>query len=138
MGEAPPSENCLRSPPEELLRAVAEFNAGAWFDCHETLEELWAGEKGELRDFYQGVLQIAVALHHWREGNFKGALLLLRTGGEFLQRVGSVCRSLDVKALIRDAGRFRDRLEALGPERRAEAEDLVPRIRLVEGEGNSG
>lgn len=124
---------CGAPPPEELRRGIAEFNAGKWFTSHETLEELWAGEQGELRDFYQGLLQIAVALHHWREGNFKGALLLLGTGGGLLRRVAAICRGVDVAAMIRDAERFRERLEALGPERAAEIPDnLVPRIRLME------
>ena len=64
---------CREEAPAELLKAIEEFNRGDWFQAHETLEELWVGEKGELRDLYQGLLQLAVALHHWRHGNFKGA-----------------------------------------------------------------
>ena len=69
-------DNCTQSPSGELLQAFGEFNRGDWFDCHETLEELWVGSVGEIRDFYQGMLQIAVALHHWRGGNYAGAVLL--------------------------------------------------------------
>ncbi|GAW65337.1 protein of unknown function DUF309 [Geoanaerobacter pelophilus] len=111
---------------------MEEFNRGEWFECHETLEELWVGEKGELRDFYQGVLQIAVALHHWRNGNFKGALILLQGGGECLRRVSSVCLKLDVAQLQKDAARFLDELSALGEERMAEVDPgLVPRLHLL-------
>ncbi|WP_085811798.1 DUF309 domain-containing protein [Geoanaerobacter pelophilus] len=120
------------APPGELVKAVEEFNRGEWFECHETLEELWVGEKGELRDFYQGVLQIAVALHHWRNGNFKGALILLQGGGECLRRVSSVCLKLDVAQLQKDAARFLDELSALGEERMAEVDPgLVPRLHLL-------
>ncbi|BCG48277.1 hypothetical protein GEOBRER4_n3160 [Citrifermentans bremense] len=120
------------APPGELVKAVEEFNRGEWFECHETLEELWVGEKGELRDFYQGVLQIAVALHHWRNGNFKGALILLQGGGECLRRVSSVCLELDVARLQKDAARFLDELSALGEGRMAEVNPgLVPRLHLL-------
>ncbi len=120
------------TPPGELVKAVEEFNRGEWFECHETLEELWVGEKGELRDFYQGVLQIAVALHHWRNGNFKGAIILLQGGGECLRRVSPVCLKLDVARLQKDAARLLDELSALGAERMAELDPgLVPRLHFL-------
>lgn len=119
-------------PPSELVKAVEQFNRGDWFDCHETLEELWVGEKGELRDFYQGVLQIAVALHHWHNGNFKGAVILLRRGGDCLRRVPAVCQQVDVARLREDAAAFLESLSAAGEERMAEVEPgLTPRLHLL-------
>jgi len=109
---------CQDAPPEELLQAIDEFNRGDWFEAHETLEELWVGTKGELRDFYQGMLQLAVALHHWRSGNFKGALTLLKGGGELLSRVEPVCLGVDVAGLRADAGEMLARLSALGEQER--------------------
>jgi uncharacterized protein len=123
---------CEAAVPEELLRAVAEFNRGDWFECHETLEELWVGGKGELREFYQGMLQLAVAQHHWRQGNFKGALILLKGGGDLLSRVAPVCQGVDVEALRAAAGKLHAELSALGEEH---MEELAPRqliqVRLV-------
>ena len=113
--------------PEELLQAIEEFNRGDWFECHETLEELWVGAKGELRDFYQGLLQLAVAQHHWRKGNFKGALILLRGGVELLSRVAPVCQGVDVAALSGAAGALARELSALGEER---MEELAPSFLL--------
>ena len=117
--------------PSELVQAVEQFNRGEWFECHETLEDLWVGETGELRDFYQGVLQIAVALHHWRNGNFKGAVILLQGGGDCLRRVSAVCLQLDVARLRDDAAAFLRSLSAAGEERMAELDPaLVPRLHL--------
>ncbi|HWI40238.1 MAG TPA: DUF309 domain-containing protein, partial [Verrucomicrobiae bacterium] len=45
---------CGETISRELLKALGEFNRGEWFECHETLEELWVGSSGEMRDFYQG------------------------------------------------------------------------------------
>jgi len=113
-------QQCEAVAPEELFQAIEEFNRGDWFECHETLEELWVGAKGELRDFYQGLLQLAVAQHHWRNGNFKGALILLRGGVDLLSRVAPVCQGVDVGALSGSAGTLIQELSALGEGRMEE------------------
>lgn len=124
--------HCDDSPPGELLRAFGEFNRGDWFECHETLEELWVGEEGEVRDFYQGVLQLAVALHHWRKGNFGGAVRLLQGGASYLRRVGPACQRMDVDGLVAATDRMREALTLLGPEQMAELEPaLIPRLRII-------
>jgi hypothetical protein len=123
---------CKDSPPGQLLQGIREFNRREWFECHETVEELWIGSEGELRDFYQGIIQIAVALHHWRNGNFGGAVSLLKGGSGYLHHVSGVCQWVDVATLIADAGRMRDALEQLGKERMAELDQsLIPRIKTV-------
>ncbi len=128
------ARNCDDVPPKELLRAADEFNRGDWFECHETLEELWAEEKGEMRDFYQGILQVAVALHHWKNGNFKGALLLLEEGAKRLRRVRPVCQGVDVGGLVAATDRLREALTDLGAENMAELDpELIPRLRLIAG-----
>jgi len=125
-------ERCQEAAPPELQKAIDEFNSGEWFECHETLEELWVGEQGELRDFYQGLLQIAVALYHWRNGNFKGAVGLLQRGSDCLRRVSSRCREVEVGRLIADAAVMQQALEELGEERMNEVEArLVPRVHRV-------
>jgi predicted metal-dependent hydrolase len=123
---------CNESPPGQLLQAIREFNNREWFECHETVEELWIGEEGEVRDLYQGLIQIAVALHHWRNGNFGGAVSLLRGGAGYLGRVAGQCQWIDVAALIADADRMLAALEELGKER-MEALDpaLIPLIKTV-------
>jgi len=124
------------APPVELLQAINEFNGGAWFECHETLEELWVGAKGELRDFYQGMLQLAVAQHHWRNGNFKGALTLVRGGADLLSRVAPVCQGVDVAGLAAGAGRLHAELSRLGEGRMQElAGDYILEVLLVSPEG---
>ncbi len=127
--------SCQEGPNEELLQAIVEFNRGDWFACHETLEELWVGAKGELRAFYQGTLQIAVALHHWRNGNYRGAQILLKGGSDLLNRVPPVCLGVDVTRLIKDAGALSDELSALGEERMSElSAHLIPMLR-AKGKG---
>ena len=124
--------DCDSSPSGELLQAFGEFNRGDWFDCHETLEELWVGSELEMRWFYQGMLQIAVALHHWRNGNHGGAVSLLTSGVDYLRRVSPVCQRIEVAQLADDADRCRAELVRLGAERMTELPPaLIPKMRLA-------
>jgi predicted metal-dependent hydrolase len=52
---------------------VAQFNDGYYFECHDTLEDVWNGVRGPARDFFQGLIQISVAFHHLSHGNRAGA-----------------------------------------------------------------
>ncbi|EPR42465.1 protein of unknown function DUF309 [Desulfovibrio sp. X2] len=93
-----------RSPKDTLALAVEQFNAGAYFACHETLEELWLAEKEPLRALYQGILQIAVALFHERQGNRRGAVRLLESGMALCTPFSPTAQGLDVAGLLAGAG----------------------------------
>lgn len=124
--------HCEEAPPGQMLLAIRQFNSRQWFECHETLEELWIGEKGEVRDFFQGILQIAVALHHWRNGNYGGAISLLKGGVTLLSHVSDACLWVDVVQLVSDANRMRDVLQELGREKMHELPSaLVPQLHTV-------
>ena len=82
-----------QTPPEPVLddaeraafrQGVDEFNRGLFFECHDTLEDLWSGIRGPSRDFFQGLIQVAVAFHHVSNGNAAGALSMIeRALGRF-------------------------------------------------------
>jgi len=76
---------CDAAPPllneeqrEAFDRGVAEFNAGYYFECHDTLEDMWTGIRGPSRDFFQGLIQVSVAFYHLGGGNLPGAESMLR------------------------------------------------------------
>jgi predicted metal-dependent hydrolase len=59
---------------EDLFRrGVDEFNHGRYFECHDTLEDLWHDTRGKDRLFLQGLIQISVGFYHFFNGNYKGA-----------------------------------------------------------------
>ena len=67
---------------QAFAKGVAQFNDRLYFECHDTLEDLWSGVRGPSRDFFQGLIQVAVAFHHLTRGNLAGAeSLLLRALG---------------------------------------------------------
>jgi predicted metal-dependent hydrolase len=55
------------------LKGIEHFNACDFFESHEVWEEIWQEHFGDSRKFYQGLIQAAVALHHFGNGNIRGA-----------------------------------------------------------------
>ena len=69
-----------------FARGLAEFNDRLFFECHDTLEEIWSGTRGVPRDFFQGLIQVAVGFYHLGNGNRGGARSTLRRSLERLRR----------------------------------------------------
>ncbi len=102
-------------------KGVGEFNARLFFECHDTLEELWAGVRGPSRDFFQGLIQVAVGFHHIGNGNRVGAERLFGRAlkrlegypddyaglalGELRDAVAGWRRALDPQAPVNLSGR---------------------------------
>ena len=61
-----------------FAKGVDEFNRGYFFECHDTLEEMWTGLRGPARDFFQGLIQVSVAFYHLDNGNRAGAASMLQ------------------------------------------------------------
>ena len=66
------------SDDKRWTKGIAQFNAGDYFECHETLESLWMEESGPDRLFLQGLIHLAVGLYHLKSGNRGGALSQLK------------------------------------------------------------
>ncbi len=118
------SGSSAQPAPPELRLAVQQFNAGAYFACHETLEPLWRRARGPRRDLCQGVIQFAVALHHLGRGNRTGAATLLAKAIDHLEHAQGVTTPVDVPGLIREVRRTQGRLRA------QDDASPAPRIRL--------
>ena len=127
------TEDCAAPAPPQLVQAIAEFNAGEFFEQHETLELLWRATPGEIRHLYEGILQVGVGMHHlYKNRNFHGAVVKLDHGIRLLSAFPDVCHGVDVGRLRRDAEAARSRLLALGPEGLAAfPRELTPRVHLV-------
>ena len=97
---------------KRFLEGIELFNRGQFFDCHEALEEVWLESSGEQKKFLQGLIQVAVALHHLRNGNRVGAARLLEAGIEKLSESVPERESVDVAALLEVLAPLRERLRA--------------------------
>lgn len=99
--------------PQRYLEGIRLFNERELFECHDVLEELWADVLGHERDFYQGLIQAAVALFHFGEGNLAGAHKLYHSSQRYLQRYGDFYRGVDLAKFRSDLQRcFHELLEA--------------------------
>ncbi|HLK33016.1 MAG TPA: DUF309 domain-containing protein [Terriglobales bacterium] len=58
-------------------RGLELFNRGEFFDAHEVLEDVWRAAPAGEKKFLQGLIQVAVGLHHYSRGNREGARSLL-------------------------------------------------------------
>jgi predicted metal-dependent hydrolase len=72
----PPAPALTPGEKAAFDKGVGEFNRGFFYECHDTLEELWAGVRGPSRDFFQGLIQVAVGFYHLGNDNPIGAARL--------------------------------------------------------------
>jgi uncharacterized protein len=127
----PPRARCDENPPELLLHGIEQFNRGEYFEQHETLETLWRAENGPVRDLYRGILQVGVALHHLRRGNFHGACVLFEEGMGRLVPFAPECQAVDIESLLSSARRAHAALLEKGAARIGEFDwSLAPRVQL--------
>jgi len=100
-------------------RAVALWNERLFFEVHEVLEAEWKRTSGGVRQALQGVIQIAVALHHHAHGNPRGARTLMHEGRGRLAACAAALPSLDAAALLAATAPWEDALVAGTAERDA-------------------
>lgn len=86
--------------PEDFWKGIDEFNKQEFYECHETLESVWNKQTGPERELTQGIIQIAVAYYHLLKDNRKGALKLLKRGGERVDKFQPKYFSIDIKKLV--------------------------------------
>jgi uncharacterized protein len=124
---------CEAPPPPALVQAIHEFNAGEFFEQHETLELLWRATPEEIRHLYEGILQIGVGMHHLlKNRNYHGAMVKLDHGIRLLEAFPPRCHGVDVERLRRDAASSRAHLQALGAGRLDAFEaEWIPKVHLV-------
>lgn len=125
------SAPCLEPPPPGLLAGVEQFNRREFYECHDTLEELWMAEERPIRCLYQGILQIGVAFFHMQRGRYLPAVTLLERGSGYLEPLAPRCMTLDVAGLLAGAARCLAELNRLGPEGLSDFDwSLVPRVEI--------
>jgi hypothetical protein len=89
-----------------LRRGAALFEARLYFEVHEELEALWNRARGAPRLVVQGLLQIAVALHHAEAGNVAGARRLLAAGRAKVEPYAPTWRGIALATLLVELDHF--------------------------------
>lgn len=104
------------------VAGVNFFNECEYFEAHEAWEDLWQDYQGPSRKFYQGLIQVAVCLHHFGNGNTRGAKKLYYSCRKYLDEYSSPYEGVDLAKLLAE-------LEACCTELLA-CEDEIPRVEL--------
>jgi uncharacterized protein len=118
--------------PPLYLAGIAYFNECDFFEAHEVWEELWTDYQGPSRKFYQGLIQAAVGLHHFGNGNIRGARKLYYSTRKYLEPYLPVHEGLDLAKFLQEFERCFAQVTA-SQEEFPEIEivaDLIPEIHL--------
>lgn len=76
------------------------FNEGEYFACHDVLEDFWTELISEEKSMFQGLIQAAVALFHFEEGNLGGARRMYFSSRAYLSGFRRIVGGIDIPALI--------------------------------------
>jgi uncharacterized protein len=114
------------------LEGIEHFNKCDFYEAHEVWEALWADTQGEARRFFQGLIQVAVCLHHFGNGNIRGAKKLYFGCRRYLEEYRPKYLGVDLDKLFRELEACcREILESKEEFPRIEmVPDLIPEIHL--------
>jgi len=89
------------------------FNAGEFWDAHESWETIWLEAESEVHLFLQGLIQLAAAYHHVKRGTFPGGLRLFDAAFEKLDHFPKRWCGIDRTSVEEAARRHREWVAAL-------------------------
>lgn len=84
---------------ETFEKACVHFDAGEYFEAHEEWEGLWMEAVGPRHAYLQGLIQVAVALHHSTNENWNGTRKLFSSALGYLERGLSEAEEVDTEKL---------------------------------------
>jgi predicted metal-dependent hydrolase len=105
----------MESP--EFWQGIEQFNQEEFYDCHDTLEAIWMDAIATEKNFYQGILQIAVACYHLGNYNWRGAVTLLGEGVRRLSYFQPSYANIDVSTLVSQSYELLQQLQQIEPDR---------------------
>lgn len=103
------------SRPTPLVRAIEQFNDGLFWECHETLEDLWLETAYPLRLFYHAIIKTAVGFHHAGRQNRHGATVKLGDGERLLRIFAPSFMGVETADLAHDTKRWLELVNAAEP-----------------------
>ena len=83
-----------------IRKGIEEFNAEAFFEAHDTWEDVWMDLRGENRLFLQGLIQVAIGYYHMTCENFDGSAHLLTRAIEKLETYPGVVEGILLAPLL--------------------------------------
>jgi uncharacterized protein len=97
---------------EWLRNGVDLIRRGEYFEAHEELEEAWRAAEPAEKDFFQGLVHVAVAWHHAGRGNRPGCERQLAKAARRLEPFAPEHRGVDVAAVLASVAAAQREVEA--------------------------
>lgn len=114
-----------------LERGAALFNEGSFFEAHEVWEDAWRVAEGDIRQFLQGLIQIAAGFVKLQRGQPKGMMMLLDHGSEKLRGLAPADRDVEIGPLLEAVAAWRAKAEQMiATGDRSFDAGALPRLRL--------
>ena len=82
------------------LEGIQLFNEHEYFEAHEVWEDIWHEAYGLKYEFYQGMIQCAVALEHYARSNPRGVVSLYDSYRRHFKGVPDVFMGLNLKSFL--------------------------------------
>jgi len=95
-----------------LERGLELIRDGSYFDAHEELENEWRAAAAEERDFFQGLVHVAVAWLHAERGNRNGCERQLVKAERRLGAYRPGHRGVDIETVLGDVELARSLVES--------------------------
>ena len=91
---------------------IALFNQGRFFEAHEAWEEIWRSTTPEPKNLFQGLIQVAAALHQFLDLNrIDGPRRTLAKARMRLEPYVPIALGIDIEDLLEQVGRWETWLE---------------------------
>jgi uncharacterized protein len=114
----------------ELASGIELFNQGKFFEAHEALEDVWRTVPAAQKKFFQGLVQVAVAFHHYSTGNRVGMKSVMERAMRNLAEGRESFDGIRVQPLLETLAAWREALD------RDTAPPALPRIEPPEKDGS--
>lgn len=118
-----------------FLEGIAKFNSGDFYGCHDILEDLWfdVDRQNSGRNFYQGLIHIAVGFYHiTKKLNPPGALLQLNKAIKKLTPFKPAYEKIELSMLLVKIEKCIKEIEKMKSGKVTKFDiKLVPRIKFI-------
>lgn len=111
-GSPPPVTGVSENVSERFAAGVGLIASGRYFDAHEELELAWRAAARQERDFFQGLVHVAVAWYQAGRGNAVGCRRQLEKAARRLAPYAPAHRGLELTPLLAHVERARRTAES--------------------------
>jgi len=118
---------------DQVLDGIELFNREEFYECHDTIEEIWLQESSDEQPFLQGLIQAAVAFHHYQHGKLGAARSMLSLAIEKLEGFPETHHQVLLKEFLKGLHAWKAGLDqAISLKTETSIPESYPRIEMID------